>query len=451
MADGSEGAGLLNHLDILTQVGVVGNSTDGQLLGRFLSEPDGVAHAAFTALVARHGPMVLRVCQQLLGDLHDAQDAYQATFLVLALKAGSVRKSDSVASWLHGVARKVAARAKEDASRRRAYERRSAAMRASEHERGADRSEPWPELHEEISRLPERYRQPVVLCYLEGLSTETVAQRLGCPRGTVLSRLSWARERLRQRLTRRGLAPSAALLGTGLSHTCARAAVPARVSDVVIRAATRIAAGGTAAEMVPMSVSPWVRGVLRAMFVTKLKIAATALLLVITGAGGLAYSTPDNPAGRTQGDGAAPKAIAKTPSAPAEREVDLEARTLAIEESLAKPIGLNVPNRTTLEAALKVIKEASKGPDDAGIPIYIDPAGLQEAGAGMNKTIEVVLFAEETPLGANLRRLLRPLGLDYDVHDGLLSISSRDIVVDQKIRRLSQELRMVKEQMKAAR
>ncbi|MFI5458606.1 MAG: RNA polymerase sigma factor [Isosphaerales bacterium] len=166
MAGGSLGADVLNQLNTLFSFGVAGDLSDGQLFQRFLTARDGTDQAAFTALVERHGPMVLRVCRQVLGNWHDAQDAFQATFLVLASKAASVRGADSVASWLHGVAIRVAMRAKTDAARRRVYERRSAAMKTAGPEREGGEPESWPELHEEISRLPERYREPVVLCYM---------------------------------------------------------------------------------------------------------------------------------------------------------------------------------------------------------------------------------------------------------------------------------------------
>ena len=192
MAGGTASADLRNQLNTLSEVGVVGNLSDGSLLERIVHDRDGGLGAAFTVLVERHGPMVLGLCRQALGNSHDAEDAFQATFLVLARKAASVRKADSVASWLHGVALRVARRAKTDLARRREYERRSAEMKAMEPERAQGRPDSWPELHEEIARLPKRYREPVVLCYLEGQSTEVAAQRLGCPRGTILSRLSRA-------------------------------------------------------------------------------------------------------------------------------------------------------------------------------------------------------------------------------------------------------------------
>src|SRR5262249_17629403 len=163
MASGSAGAGLLNQLNTLFRFGVVGDLSDGQLVQRFLTARDGADQAAFTAIVERHGPMVLGVCREVLGNSHDAQDAFQATFLVLTRKAGSLRKADSLASWLHGVALRVAMRAKIEAARRRVYERRSAAMKAAELKRHGGSSERWPELHDAIARLPERYREPVVL------------------------------------------------------------------------------------------------------------------------------------------------------------------------------------------------------------------------------------------------------------------------------------------------
>src|SRR5262249_31242399 len=145
--------------------------TDGQLLERFADRRDeAAAEAAFAALVARHGAMVLRVCQHVLGDEHAAQDASQATFLVLARRAGSIARRDSVGSWLHGVALRVAAKARVAAARRRAHERRGGAMAAERG--GAAGEEHWEELHAELGHLPERFRAPLVLCYLEGLTQE---------------------------------------------------------------------------------------------------------------------------------------------------------------------------------------------------------------------------------------------------------------------------------------
>jgi RNA polymerase sigma factor (sigma-70 family) len=278
MASGSVGSDLRNQLNVLFGFGVVGDISDGQLLQRFLTARDGDDQAAFTALVQRHGPMVLGVCREVLGNSHDAQDAFQATFLVLARKAGSVRKADSLASWLYGVARRVAIGAKAEAARRRLYERRSAAMKAVEIERQGSSPEGWPELHEEIARLPERYREPVVLCYLEGLTAEEAAMRIGCPPGTIFSRLSRARERLRGQLERRSLTSSPALLPTASTHR-AMEVLPAGLLDTTVRAAIAFAGSRSSeAGLASSSATALAKGALHTMAISKLKILGAMAL-----------------------------------------------------------------------------------------------------------------------------------------------------------------------------
>ena len=186
--------------------------TDQQLLERFVLQQDEAAELAFEALVQRHGPMVLSVCCNALRDQHDAEDAFQATFLVLARKASSLRLPGRLGPWLHGVARRTcqkvsARRSRLDRLKRRVGARAQMAV-AYEPIPGPDRQEESDMLHEEIGRLPDRFRTPVVLCYLEGLTHEEAARQLGWPIGTVGVRLMRARERLRVRLTRRGMAPS---------------------------------------------------------------------------------------------------------------------------------------------------------------------------------------------------------------------------------------------------
>jgi RNA polymerase sigma factor (sigma-70 family) len=297
-------------LRTLYGLGVVGDLTDGQLLEWFVAGRGESAEAGFAALVDRHGPMVLCVCRQVLGNAHDAEDAFQATFLVLARRAGSVRKRESLASWLYGIAQRAARRSQVDAARRRVHERRRAVMNPIESSDpgNPDRSEGWPELHEEVDRLPEKYREPVVLCYLEGLTTEVAARRLGCAQGTVMSRLSRGRDRLRQRLTRRGLAPAVGFLTVGLSAEAASAAIPAALARPLLQAAMRIAAGSTDAGMVPASVSGLTEGVLRMMVHSRLRgLVGTVLIVgVLTaGLGMLVYRTAgarpqDAPAGKTR-------------------------------------------------------------------------------------------------------------------------------------------------------
>ncbi len=186
--------GVGESLRTLFGVGTLSGLTDGQLLERFargrgLAGPSD-SEAAFAAIVERHGSMVLGVCRAVLGDRHDAEDACQATFLVLARSAGRIRRGDSVASWLYGVARRVALRARRQAARRRELERRRlAGMKAGE-PACSPPAEPWPELYEELDRLPQPFRAAVVLCDLEGHSYEQAAGLLHCPVGTLQSRLA---------------------------------------------------------------------------------------------------------------------------------------------------------------------------------------------------------------------------------------------------------------------
>jgi len=286
MASGSARAGVLTHLGTILRFGVVGDLSDSQLLQRFLTGRDGAEEAAFSALVERHGPMVLSVCRQVLGNPHDAQDAFQATFLVMARKAGSVHKAESLASWLHGIALRVAVRVKAAEARRRLHERRCATMKEQERESEAVRFEACPELHEEIARLPQRYREPVVLCYLEGLSSEQAAVRIGCPPGTVWSRLSRARKRLRGSLVRRGVVLPAALLAAGLTPP-ASAALPAALMGATVRASLGFAGRrATEAALASARAITLARGVLHAMTISKLKILGAAALACALTLGG---------------------------------------------------------------------------------------------------------------------------------------------------------------------
>lgn len=271
MADQPTGTTFTNRAEL--RMGVGEDVTDGELLSRFLAGRDRAAEIAFAALAARHGSMVLRVCEQILANHDDALDAFQATFLVLVLKADSVRKRDSVASWLHGVALRVARRARADAALRRTFERRRAEMASAP---VPDIDDARPGLSEEIDRLPEKFRQPVVLCYLEGLTTELAAQRLGCPKGTVLSRLARAKERLRVQLVRRGLAVPAALAGASLA-TPSAVALPTALLDSTTRAVMGLAASNGTASTVAATLA---RVALRAMLAAKIKLVAASLLVL---------------------------------------------------------------------------------------------------------------------------------------------------------------------------
>jgi RNA polymerase sigma factor (sigma-70 family) len=312
----------LRHLHTLFNEGAVGSLTDGELLARFVANTGDAAEAAFAALVERHAPMVLLVCRQMLGDEHDAQDASQATFLVLAKKARNIRKPEALGSWLHGVALRVSGKARVAAARRRAHERRGGEMAARSESEWA-RTDPCPELHEEINRLPERYRLPLVLCYLEGLTHDQAAQQLGWPLGTVESRLARARDRLRKRLTHRGAMPGVALVGIRSLADAARTAVSPGWIEATARSATQFAGGRAVATVASANVAFLTRGTLKTMALTHLKSVMAYSLAAGLGATGVmalvrAVSTPTPEVRRMAAVQAAP-AVADRPKS-AERE-----------------------------------------------------------------------------------------------------------------------------------
>jgi RNA polymerase sigma factor (sigma-70 family) len=248
--------------------------TDRFLLERFTALGD---EAAFAELVRRYAALVLGVCRRVLRHEQDAEDAFQATFLVLVHKAGSIRRRESVGAWLHGVACRVALKVRRAAARRRGREAAARVAQATEVPELI-----WEDsraiLDEELGRLPQQYRAVVVLCYLEGKSTEEAARALGCPRGTVLSRLARARQRLRGRLARSGLAISVAVLSAKLSQLTASAAEPPpEVMAATLRAARTFAAGRRSGDP-PGRPEALADGCLRDMRRTRLQAAAAGLL-----------------------------------------------------------------------------------------------------------------------------------------------------------------------------
>jgi RNA polymerase sigma factor (sigma-70 family) len=261
-----------------------GREGDSQLLHRFVHDND---QAAFTALVERHGAMVLGLCRRVLGNDHDAEDVFQATFLVLVRKARLLRQYGSLANWLYTVAYHLALKTRAQQAKRRAQERQVTAMP----EIAAGGASPWSELRPvldaELECLPSKYRAPVVLCYLEGKSNEEAARELGWPTGTVKIRLFRARALLQARLSKRGLTLATGLLTATLAEQ-ASAAVSIPLLESTIEAAALFAAGNvTAAGAVSVRAVLIAQGALRTMFVNKVKFAAALILLVlgVVGAG----------------------------------------------------------------------------------------------------------------------------------------------------------------------
>jgi RNA polymerase sigma factor (sigma-70 family) len=362
MPGGPAGADVVNPLETLFRFGVVGDVSDEQLLDRFVTARDGANQAAFTALVDRHGPMVLRVCREVLGNVHDAQDAFQATFLVLVRKAGLVRKPDSLAGWLHGVAYRVARRARANAVRQRTLEQRVGAMSAVALAGGASAAETCAELHQEVAGLPQRYREPVVLCYLEGMSTEEAALRIGCPVGTVHSRLSRARDRLRRRLIRRGLALPAALLAAGLT-SAAKAALPATVLKATVRTSLEFAGRrATEAGVACTAATTLARGTLLSMKISQLKTLGAAVMACAFAIGGVQtfgwFGRPDRsqePASRSAPSADDPQALTESVDK-LESELDESTRRNAVMKKQLQDLRARVKSlgQTSEHAALVV-------------------------------------------------------------------------------------------------
>jgi RNA polymerase sigma factor (sigma-70 family) len=296
---------VLRQVETLFSAGAIGGLSDGQLLERFIRGRRDSADLAFGALVERHGPMVLRVCQAVLRDPHDAEDAFQATFLVLVRKASAVRRRDSIASWLYGVALRVASCARRTVTRRREHERRWAKQAPASWAEDRPHDEVASIVHAAIGDLPERYRSVIILCHLQGVGCEEAAHELGWPVGTVKSRLSRGRERLQARLSRRGVAPA-------LAAACAASVVSTPVSASLIGSTVRAAwslanASPAVGETLSFPVISYMKGALRSMFLTKLKFATGALLMLgVVSTGTLAIArAPKDDAGPQANDPAA--------------------------------------------------------------------------------------------------------------------------------------------------
>jgi RNA polymerase sigma factor (sigma-70 family) len=275
------------------------NLTDHELLDRFITRRE---EAAFEALLQRHGPLVFGVCRRVLHSAQDAEDAFQATFLVLVRKAASIAKRASLRSWLYGVAYRVAVKARMRALQRTTHENRAVNRSTSDPVEEILWQDLRPVLDEEVNRLPEKYRAPVILCYLEGLSYAEAAAELGCSKGTIALRLEQARDQLRNRLSRRGVALSLAQFAALLTPSRIRVPAPDALRTAAVELALFWALGGTsqapaaavsgsawvASRAVPASISALAEGVLSALVWARLKIAAAIILaaLVVCGSAG---------------------------------------------------------------------------------------------------------------------------------------------------------------------
>ncbi len=352
---------VVRQIGSLFDGGSVVGLTDRQLIDRFNDRRDATGEAAFAALVTRHGPMIMHVCRQLLDD-HHAEDAFQAVFLVLACKARSIRDPDKLGNWLYGVALRTATKAQGTA-------------RSASQERGGQRHETFGAgpgvsvepmvqpaeqrvlareqaeiLHREIDRLPGPFRQPIVLCYFEGLTLDEAAQRLRCPAGTVRSRLARACDKLRRGLTRRGVVLSGAGLVAALSSRSASASVSSLLCDNTTRAAINFAAGQAATGTVSASVTALAQEVLRSMLIHKLRFILVTLLAIAASPPALDYRRLTPRRSRTSPRKPQPLHSRGRPAKPKESQ---PGRMIVVGRVL-DPQGKPVPNATTMVyAALK--------------------------------------------------------------------------------------------------
>ncbi len=315
-----------NPLRMLWSAGVLGAESDGQLLERYLGRRDEAAELAFAALVERHGPMVLRVCRGVLRDAHDSEDAFQATFLVLARRAGSIRTRSSVGSWLHGVAARVASASRAARQRRRVHEERAGQGSPTVCD-VVEPSDLAPLLDEEIRALPEKFRAPIVTCYMQGLTHEQAAARLGWPVGTVRSRLARGRERLQNRLVRRGIAPSVAFRAATLTQDTVPQSVSARLVAAAARAAVELDRARSLSSLLADMAGGWF-----GMGSTKFAVTGSLLILIAFGAVKAGRGTTD--AAGNPGDGPRPSPQVAVPAS--QRMIELPARTAYDPDKLAK-------------------------------------------------------------------------------------------------------------------
>jgi RNA polymerase sigma factor (sigma-70 family) len=356
---------IIRHLRRVVLLQAGDNPTDGQLLESFLTRRD---EAAFEALLRRHGPMVLGVCRRLLGNFDDADDAFQATFLVLVRKGASIRPRDLVGNWLYGVAYRTARKARAMKAKRREKERKAGEMPRLEPPADGAQEELLARLDYELSRLPDKYRVPVVFCELEGRSRKEVARLLGVPEGTLSWRLAQAKKMLAKRLSRNRAELSVSAVAAVLSPEAVSATLRSSTVEAVLTAGA-----------VPAQVLALTQGVMKAMLLTKLKITAcfaALMLLAGVGATGLTYRVAAQQPKQGTGDGAV---LVSGPQAD-----ELEALRLEI-EALRKSLQATRERVKTLEDEVRGLKGqgGKQMPQGGDAMMQMMGSGMKAKGDGM--------------------------------------------------------------------
>ncbi|HEV3263131.1 MAG TPA: RNA polymerase sigma factor [Gemmataceae bacterium] len=440
--------------------------TDGQLLGSFVEQRD---EAAFEALVRRHGPMVLGVCRRFLHNQDDAEDAFQATFLVLVRKPASVVPREMVANWLYGVAHQTAIRARAADAKRRRRERQVVVMPEPEAVSQARPDDLLPLLDQELSRLPDKYRVAIVLCDLEGKTRKEAARQLGWPEGSVSSRLARARVMLARRLTRRGVILSSGSLTVALSANVASASVPTSLVSATIKAASLYVAGQViAAGAISAKVVALTEEVVKTMFLTKLKIVTMVLLAVsmVAAGGGLVaqhlaiaqqgQAQPPPAEGskdtaKTRGKPKQPDDEAKDGDHKAEAEPKVAGqaapqaepparltreRVKKLRDLVSRPITVEFPMGSTTKDAFDYLQDVYK------VPILVDqqawrddndleaqfPEGILNQPVKLPKLVGV-------PLATVLRLLMAQVGGDFQLRPDFIMLVPRKQVTSGQVLR----------------
>src|SRR5215831_1750189 len=370
---------LLRHLRQAAFRADTGDLSDGQLLERFLSRRE---EAAFEVLVRRHGPMVLGVCHRVLHNSHDAEDAFQAVFLVLVRKAASILPRELVGNWLYGVAYRTALEARGILARRRTKERQVSAMPEKAAPTADTDSDVRPILDEELDRLPAKYRVPVVLCELEGRSRKEVAGLLQIPEGTLSSRLATARRMLAARLSRRGLGVSAATMAACFAEQASAAAVPSALVAATVRAATQFAAGAAAAT-ISTNVLLVTEGVLKAMFLSKVKTVTAVFALMAILGGGLGLVGSGSWAGQA-GDGKSGQAKPNDPKKSGGSAKIEAVQNKDVEKKLQTTRSVKYKD-VSLEEILDELRAT------AGLNIFVDKQALDAAGIALQQPVTLRL------------------------------------------------------------
>jgi len=444
-------------LESLFDTGALGGLTDGELLERFQASRGSGGHEAFRILVERHGPMVLGLCRSVVRDPHDADDAFQATFLVLVRKADSIRRRDTIGPWLYGVAGRVARRARDRASRRRLREFEAKADIPSTNHPLNESLSIEEIVQDEIARLPESFRGPIVLCCLEGLSYDLAAVRLGLTEPTLRGRLYRARKQLASRLRGRGI--TAGVFASAVDPVrLTLPPLPSSLLETTIQFAVRwstVTGLLSGAARVPAPIAMLAQGVIKAMLLQSIKLSGIVFLLAAGALGTMvvaqqAKKSPDpdsqavnKPASLTPDEQErAKKALAAFNNL---ERLELEKKTQLIKQKLDQVIKVELPVGTTLEQLLKHIKQATTDEEFSGISIYVAPLGLQEAHQTMESAIEI--NRKQCSVRELLKSALQPLQLSYFVNDGFLMVDSRTSVTEMRVEEMERKLDRVLESL----